>query len=406
MSPDLAGVENTQADAVDREVGVTSSILIGGNGGSTQERAPHLLIGIGYCAAPTARLHNPAVHTTSCGSFTSGNICGLEVIGYGAGIGITDFIQCNTLIGSYSGCSLCNSTCSNVSGQKNVFIGNCSGKTITTGYCNAVVGEKAGDNGSTYPSATTCLVNRSDVLGYCVYLLGAESFASGNLARASYRSVTIGSLAGSLNANHSVHLGHQAGGESTISQGNTDQYNVFIGHRTGYENTTGCDVIAIGQGAGSADSNSLYPLKNCSSRNDRIIIGNTDIDKFYTKMSVTGSGTGTKWNTSTNELTASGSSRRYKENIRSFLKGVDEIYNINPVTFTYIERPEETKPVLGLIAEDLDEIGLTELVNYNKDNLPESIDYDKINVLLINQIKNLKSRNDEINRRISLLETA
>ena len=88
------------------------------------------------------------------------------------------------------------------------------------------------------------------------------------------------------------------------------------------------------------------------------------------------------------------------------MKGVDEIYNINPVTFTYIERPEETKPILGLIAEDLDEIELTELVNYNQDNLPESISYDKINVLLINQIKNLKSRNDEINRRISLLETA
>ena len=398
LSPDLSGVEDAQSDGINAEVGVTSSILIGGNGGSTQERAPHLLIGIGYCAAPTARIYNPAVHTTSCGA-----VCGLEVIGFSAGIAITSSVHCNTIIGSYSGCSIDNPNFSSINGQKNVLIGHCSGKDITTGYCNTAVGGRVWDHGSDY-SASSGLMNRSNGLGHCVYGFGAESLAVGFKARMTYRSVTIGACAGSCNGNHSVHIGYLAGGDAVIS-GDADQYNVFVGACAGYDATYGDCNIAIGHRAGSA-TDGLYALgSNNASR--RLIIGNNCISNFYTKMAATGSGgNAVYWDSSTKELYSSSSSRRYKENIRPFLKGVNEIYNINPVTFTYIERPENTKPILGLIAEDLDEIGLTELVNYNNDNLPESISYDKINVLLINKIKNLKSRNDEINRRISLLETA
>ena len=124
-------------------------------------------------------------------------------------------------------------------------------------------------------------------------------------------------------------------------------------------------------------------------------------------MSTSGTGTyAVCWNSSTYELMAPSSSRRYKENIRPFLSGLDYVLKMNPVTFTYIERPEDTKPIPGLIAEDLDEIGLTELVNYNNDNLPESINYDKISVVLINAVKELDGEIKKSLAKLEALESA
>ena len=102
--------------------------------------------------------------------------------------------------------------------------------------------------------------------------------------------------------------------------------NVYMGWCAG--SGTGSN-IAIGRCAGQG-SFGLVDL-DASNTSNHIIIGNTGTNKFfYTKMSTTGTGNSVLL-TSDCELSAPGSSRRYKENIRPFLSGLDYVLKMNPL---------------------------------------------------------------------------
>ena len=94
---------------------------------------------------------------------------------------------------------------------------------------------------------------------------------------------------------------------------------------------------------------------------------------------------------SAGQLGTVSSSRRYKENINDIEIDSSKIYNLRPVSFNYITHPKNPKS-LGLIAEEVSEI-IPELVRY-KENLPESVKYQDLPILLLNEIKKL---NDKIN---------
>jgi hypothetical protein len=68
---------------------------------------------------------------------------------------------------------------------------------------------------------------------------------------------------------------------------------------------------------------------------------------------------------------------------------------MNPKYFNMINDPNKTLRA-GLIAEDLADIGLNEFVVKDSDDNPSAINYDKIVVVLINAIKELKNRLDNI----------
>ena len=85
----------------------------------------------------------------------------------------------------------------------------------------------------------------------------------------------------------------------------------------------------------------------------------------------------------------SSSSRRFKENIVPYEKGLADIDNLNPVTFNYTG--DETT-IAGLIAEDVHDAGLTEFVTYEEDNeTPKAINYGHMIALMANAIKELKA---------------
>jgi hypothetical protein len=78
------------------------------------------------------------------------------------------------------------------------------------------------------------------------------------------------------------------------------------------------------------------------------------------------------------------SSIRYKENIVPYARGVEALRQIAPKTFTY--KGQSTQSV-GVIAEEMESIGLTEFVMYNGDNQPEAVNYDALVMLCVNAIK-------------------
>jgi hypothetical protein len=89
------------------------------------------------------------------------------------------------------------------------------------------------------------------------------------------------------------------------------------------------------------------------------------------------------------------STRKLKENIVDYSKGLDTVLLMNPKYFNMINDPNKTLRA-GLIAEDLADLGLDEFVVKDLDDNPSGINYDKLVVLLINAIKELKNRLDNI----------
>jgi hypothetical protein len=53
----------------------------------------------------------------------------------------------------------------------------------------------------------------------------------------------------------------------------------------------------------------------------------------------------------------------------------------------------------GLIAEDIDSLGLNEFVEYNENKEPDALSYSHMVALLVNAIKELKTELDELKNK-------
>ena len=94
---------------------------------------------------------------------------------------------------------------------------------------------------------------------------------------------------------------------------------------------------------------------------------------------------------------ASSSSKRYKENIREMELDSSKIYDLTPKSFDYIDGHVSllggTK--FGYIAEDIEDV-LPEVIQYNKEGQPDSLHYQLITVLLVEEIKKLKAKVEDL----------
>lgn len=106
------------------------------------------------------------------------------------------------------------------------------------------------------------------------------------------------------------------------------------------------------------------------------------------------------------------SSSRFKTDIRDY-QPPESLYDIVPKIFKYNNKiryeswkeypkdePEFSDDHLGAIAEDFIEAGLGYLVSYDSLGRPEALDYSKIAVLLIPEIKMLKLKVKELENRV------
>ena len=71
-----------------------------------------------------------------------------------------------------------------------------------------------------------------------------------------------------------------------------------------------------------------------------------------------------------------------------------EILQIEPKTFEYNNKPGTTR--VGVIAEELDNIGLGDYVAYNDDNQPDGVYYSSLVVPLIQLVKDLTKRVEQL----------
>jgi hypothetical protein len=108
-------------------------------------------------------------------------------------------------------------------------------------------------------------------------------------------------------------------------------------------------------------------------------------------------------------VTTNLSSIRYKTNVNKLNIDYKKILKLEPVSFLYkkeflLEGDDETILQYGLIAEEVEKAGLESLVQYNNQNEPKGVDYDRLPVYLLLVCKELQLKIEELESRIQTLE--
>jgi hypothetical protein len=100
------------------------------------------------------------------------------------------------------------------------------------------------------------------------------------------------------------------------------------------------------------------------------------------------------------------SSRRYKENIRDMGAASNGLLRLHPVTFRYKKPLDDgTKPVqYGLIAEEVAEV-YPDMVVRNKDGQIETVQYYKLDAMLLNEVQKLSKAHAADQAEIARLES-
>jgi hypothetical protein len=84
-------------------------------------------------------------------------------------------------------------------------------------------------------------------------------------------------------------------------------------------------------------------------------------------------------------------------------KASETIYALKPVSFRYHEQYDATQTVaFGLIAEEVAEV-YPDLVGRNSEGQPESVRYEQINAMLLNEFLKEHRRMEEQDKRIEEL---
>jgi hypothetical protein len=159
--------------------------------------------------------------------------------------------------------------------------------------------------------------------------------------------------------------------------------------------TTGSNNIAVGQEAGfwvTTGSNNIEIGNQGTQVDDAVIrIGTQGLQTNTYLAGVRGTnvtGGVAVMVTAAGQLGVVSSSRRYKEDIRSMGDTSDRLLKLRPVTFRYKKADESgQKPEqYGLIAEEVAKV-MPELVIFNEKGQPETVAYQTLAPLLLNELQ-------------------
>jgi len=253
---------------------------------------------------------------------------------------------------------------------------------LTTGIGNTAIGWRSlfsNTDGSfnTAVGAGTLVLN----LGNQASGEGTQNTAVGTAALLSNTTGADNTATGSTALLHNTTGNHNtASGGLALFLNTTGSSNVAIGHAALVNNTSGNFNIAVGDGAGSQITTAF----NCiaighqgANVNQSCFIGNIRnavVAPDFMPVLVDSAG----------KLgTTSGSSRRFKTQIKPMDKASESILGLKPVTFYYTGDNTNT-PQFGLIAEDVVEVN-PELTVRDKTGELLTVRYDAVNAMLLNE---------------------
>jgi hypothetical protein len=325
----------------------------------------------------------------------------------------------------------------NTSGTDNSIFGDGAGSANTTGNGNSIFGADAGrgcDLGVKVACITPTTGSDNSFFGRNA---GRKTTVSNNAffgANAGKENTTggqntfVGYAAGVDNQTgvFNAFLGYSAGEENTSGTSNTfvgsiagllntiGNKNAFFGGSAGLLNKVGSSNTALGYAADFAFENldhaTAVGANTIVTASNRIQIGRVGVDTvaigaFASPVIPTAS---VCVNSQGVFINCSSSSLRYKERVRTWIQGLNVIQQLRPVTFAW---KEGHQPDLGLIAEEVAAVEPLLSTRNDKGEI-EGVRYDRLNVVLINaikqqqeQIETLVTANAALNKRLRSVET-
>jgi len=321
----------------------------------------------GYPNFTTAEGTNALQHlTTGAGntgvgwaSLFSDSTAGFNT-GVGAGTLILNNAASNTAIGAVA-------LLFNTSGDSNTAVGVSALKSNTEGSVNTATGFQAlfsnttGDfntaNGGNALFANNGVNNTA--IGY-----GALEF---NTDGGNNTAVGIFAL-----QDNTVGGGNTAVGSAALASNTTAGDNTAVGNEAG-SNITAFGNVCIGAGvSGEAAATNTTWIRNVNTLTQNFSAGVND----YVTVRLTDGRLG---------HTAVVSSRRYKEDIKPLDKTSEALYALKPVSFHLKKEYDETQALgFGLIAEEVEKVDPS-LVYCNNKGQAESVRYEMVNAMLLNE---------------------
>lgn len=116
--------------------------------------------------------------------------------------------------------------------------------------------------------------------------------------------------------------------------------------------------------------------------------GSTHFTRWITLDELSAAGSTTLCRNASNRISTCSSSFRYKQNIGDFNSGMELLNQLHPITFDWKDGGQHD---LGLIAEEVEKVEPL-LVTYNQDGQVEGVKYDRMNVVLINALREMESQ--------------
>ena len=170
-------------------------------------------------------------------------------------------------------------------------------------------------------------------------------------------------------------------GTTALFSNNTGEFNVAVGSQALYGNVTGDSNTAIGDSAGfniTGSGNVCVGagVNGFAGENNITRIRNV-YESVATERAV--------YVTSDNRIGTLSSSRRYKDEIRPMEGASKAIHSLRPVRFRYKKEVDPTRSLcFGLIAEEVAKVR-PELVTPDREGKPQTVRYEAINAMLLNE---------------------
>jgi hypothetical protein len=192
--------------------------------------------------------------------------------------------------------------------------------------------------------------------------------------------------------------GNTADGAEALYYNTTGPYNTAVGYQALFNNTTGGNNIAIGYlAAGNVSPSSNYNIHigsaGYSTDDGTTRIGTIGAQTSFFAAGIRGVTTGENNAIpvvidSNGQLGTVSSSRRFKTDIQDMGGASSGLLRLRPVTFRY-KKPfaDGSQPIqYGLIAEEVAEV-YPDLVAYSGDGQPESVKYQVLDAMLLNELQ-------------------
>ncbi len=295
--------------------------------------------------------------------------------------------------GNYNTATGAQALFSNTSGPFNTAIGNAALFNNTSGDRNTAVGESAmlGNTTGASNSALGVSALRNNTTGNYNTAVGHDALVNNSVSG----NTAVGFRAAYSNSNgtsntaigYAALLANSTGYENTAVgagalQGNPNgNLNTAIG--TGALQATanaGCTAIGWHAGATGTGIGNIYIGAGIDGPPNEL--GVTRIANIYSTGAASGRAV---YVTSDNIVGTLVSSRRYKDEIKSMAETSEAIFSLRPVSFRYKKQIDPAHCLsFGLIAEEVAEVD-PDLVTSDRDGKPETVRYEAINAMLLNE---------------------